>query len=68
VDLLVDLPPHMGLLRLGRLEAELEAILDAKVDLIPASDLKPVTSETKTGLRSSQARPNASGDPPADRQ
>jgi uncharacterized protein len=41
VDLLVDLPPHMGLLGLGRLQAELEAILGAKVDLVPASDLKP---------------------------
>ena len=41
VDLLVDLPPHMGLLGLGRLQAELEAILDTKVDLVPASDLKP---------------------------
>lgn len=41
MDLLVDLPPHMGLLGLGRLQAELEAILDTKVDLVPASDLKP---------------------------
>jgi predicted nucleotidyltransferase/DNA-binding XRE family transcriptional regulator len=41
VDLLVDLPPHMSLLGLGRLQAELEAILDTKVDLVPASDLKP---------------------------
>ena len=41
VDLLVDLPPRMGLLGLGRLQAELEAILGAKVDLVPARDLKP---------------------------
>jgi predicted nucleotidyltransferase len=41
VDLLVDLPPHMGLLGLGRVQADLEAILGAKVDLVPASDLKP---------------------------
>ena len=41
VDLLADLPPGMGLLGLGRVQAELEAILGAKVDLIPASDLKP---------------------------
>jgi uncharacterized protein len=41
VDLLADLPPGMGLLGLGRVRAELEAILGAKVDLIPASDLKP---------------------------
>jgi uncharacterized protein len=41
VDLLVDVPPDMGLLGLGRVQAELEAILGAKVDLVPASDLKP---------------------------
>jgi uncharacterized protein len=41
VDLLVDLPPHLGLLGLGRVQAELEAILGAKIDLVPASDLKP---------------------------
>jgi hypothetical protein len=45
VDLLVDLPSHMGLLGLGRLQAELEAIVGAKVDLIPASDLKPDVRE-----------------------
>jgi predicted nucleotidyltransferase len=41
VDLLVDLPPHMGLLGLGRVPADLEAMLGARVDLMPASDLKP---------------------------
>jgi predicted nucleotidyltransferase len=41
VDLLVDLPPHMGLLGLGRVQAELEAILGTKVDLVPANELKP---------------------------
>jgi uncharacterized protein len=41
VDLLADLPSGMGLLGLGRLQAELEAILDAPVDLVPATDLKP---------------------------
>src|ERR1700722_4744810 len=30
-----------GLLGLGRLQAELEAIFDTKVNLVPASDLKP---------------------------
>src|SRR5271165_4943665 len=29
VDLLADLPPHMGLLGLGRVQADLEAILGA---------------------------------------
>ena len=41
VDLLVDLPPDIGLLGLGRVQAELEAILGTKVDLVPSSDLKP---------------------------
>lgn len=41
VDLLVDLPPDMGLLGLGRVQQELEAILGTRVDLVPASDLKP---------------------------
>jgi hypothetical protein len=45
LDLLVDLPPHLSLLGLGRLQAELEAIVGAKVDLIPASDLKPDVRE-----------------------
>lgn len=41
VDLLADLPPGMGLLGLGRVQAELEAILGSPVDLVPAGDLKP---------------------------
>ena len=41
VDLLADLPPGMGLLELGRVQAELEAILGSRVDLVPAGDLKP---------------------------
>jgi uncharacterized protein len=41
VDLLADLPPEMGLFGLGQLRADLETIIDAPVDLIPASDLKP---------------------------
>ena len=41
VDLLADLPPGMGLLGLGRVQAELESILDSPVDLVPAGDLKP---------------------------
>jgi predicted nucleotidyltransferase len=41
VDLLVDLPPGLGLLGLGRVEADLEAILGSRVDLVPAPDLKP---------------------------
>lgn len=41
VDLLVDLPPGMGLFGLARLRSDLEAIVGAPVDVIPASDLKP---------------------------
>jgi uncharacterized protein len=41
VDLLVDAPPDIGQLGLGRVQAELEAILGAKVDLVLATDLKP---------------------------
>jgi uncharacterized protein len=41
VDLLADLPPGMGLLGLGRVRAELEAILGSPVDLVPEGDLKP---------------------------
>jgi predicted nucleotidyltransferase len=41
VDLLADLPPSLSLFGLGRVEADLEAILGTRVDLIPAADLKP---------------------------
>jgi len=41
VDLLVDLPPGLSLFGLGRVQAELEAILGTRVDLVPAQDLKP---------------------------
>ena len=41
VDLLADLPPGLSLFGLGQVEANLEAILGSRVDLIPAADLKP---------------------------
>lgn len=41
LDLLADLPPGMGLLGLGRVQADLEAIVGSRVDLVPAGDLKP---------------------------
>jgi len=41
VDLLVDVPEGVGLVTLGRCQAELEQILGARVDLVPAGDLKP---------------------------
>ncbi|MDA8318600.1 MAG: helix-turn-helix domain-containing protein [Actinomycetota bacterium] len=45
VDLLADLPPGMSLFGLARLQAELEGILGARVDLVPAADLKPDVRE-----------------------
>lgn len=41
IDLLVTLPAGMSLFGLGRLAAELEDMLGARVDLVPAADLKP---------------------------
>lgn len=41
IDLLVDLEPGVGLVGLGRLQEEFEAILGRRVDVIPASNLKP---------------------------
>lgn len=41
VDLLVDLPAGMGLFGLGRATHALEQVLGVRVDLVPASDLKP---------------------------
>jgi len=45
VDLLADLPPGMSLFGLARLQAELEAIVGTRVDLVPAADLKPDVRE-----------------------
>ena len=45
LDLLADFPPGLSLFGLGRLEADLEGILGARVDLIPAADLKPGVRE-----------------------
>jgi uncharacterized protein len=41
IDLLVTLPDTVGLFELGRLAAELEELLGARIDLVPAADLKP---------------------------
>jgi hypothetical protein len=41
VDLLVDVPPGLGLLTLARLQRDLEEILQTRVDVVPAGDLKP---------------------------
>ena len=45
VDLLADFPPGLSLFGLGRLEADLEAILGSRVNLIAAADLKPGTRQ-----------------------
>ena len=41
VDMLADLPPGLSLFGLGRAEADLEAIIGSRVELIRAQDLKP---------------------------
>jgi len=41
LDLLASLPKGMGLVALGRLQAELEEILGVPVDIVPERDLKP---------------------------
>ena len=41
LDLLADLPADLGLFGLGRLRAALEEIVGARVDIVPAADLKP---------------------------
>jgi predicted nucleotidyltransferase/DNA-binding XRE family transcriptional regulator len=41
IDLLIDLPPNMGLVGLGTLERELSEKLGTKVDLIPSDSLRP---------------------------
>jgi len=46
IDLLVDVAPGVGLLGLARCQRELELLLGAPVDLVPASDLKPAVART----------------------
>ena len=41
IDLLVDLPSDTGLFALGRLRSDLEDLLRARVDVVPAEGLKP---------------------------
>ena len=41
IDLLVDVAPGVGLIGLARCQHELESLLEAPVDLVPAEDLKP---------------------------
>ncbi len=53
VDVLVDVAPGVGLLGLARCQHELELLLRAPVDLVPASDLKPAVARRVLG----EARP-----------
>lgn len=41
VDLLADFPPGIGLFGFGRAIRDLEDLLQVRVDLVPAGDLKP---------------------------
>jgi len=45
LDLLVDVGDRVGLFALARCQRDLEALLGADVDLVPASDLKPRVAE-----------------------
>jgi len=45
IDLLVDLEPGVGLVALAGLRRELEDILGAEVDVVPAAHLKPDVAE-----------------------
>jgi uncharacterized protein len=49
VDLVADLPAGMSLFGLTRLQAELEAIVGTRVDLVPAADLKPDVRDRAAG-------------------
>jgi uncharacterized protein len=49
VDLLADLAPGTGLLGLGRLEHDLADVLQTRVDVVPATDLKPGVAESILG-------------------
>ncbi|WP_221177355.1 nucleotidyltransferase family protein [Nocardioides marmoriginsengisoli] len=41
IDLLIDLPPTVGLLRVARLERLLSDVLGIPVDIVPKDDLRP---------------------------
>jgi uncharacterized protein len=45
IDLLVRLPPGMGLLGVLRLQSELAEALDARVDVVPDDSLKPAARD-----------------------
>ncbi|MGH8968626.1 MAG: helix-turn-helix domain-containing protein [Actinomycetes bacterium] len=41
IDLLVDVSAGVGLIGMARCQHDLQSLLDAQVDLVPADDLKP---------------------------
>ena len=45
IDLLADPPPDLGLFQLARMERDLSALLQARVEVVPAQDLKPGVKE-----------------------
>ena len=53
LDILVDVPPGVGLLGLARCERDLEALVGVAVDLVPSDGLKPALALSAL----SEARP-----------
>lgn len=41
IDLLVDLPPNIGLLKVARLERLVSEVVGIPVDIVPSDDLRP---------------------------
>ncbi|MEJ7794349.1 MAG: nucleotidyltransferase family protein [Nocardioides sp.] len=41
IDLLIDLPPTMGLLKIARLERRVSEVVGIPVDIVPRDDLRP---------------------------
>lgn len=48
IDLLISVPPGVGLFTLFRLQAELEALLGVPVDVIPSERVKPAVRQPMT--------------------
>jgi predicted nucleotidyltransferase len=51
IDLLVDLPPTMGLLKVARLERLVSELVGIPVDIVPRDDLRPDFKERFSGKR-----------------
>jgi uncharacterized protein len=49
IDLLVDLPPTMGLLKVARLERLVSELVGIPVDIVPRDDLRPDFKERVLG-------------------